>query len=675
MRILNKTVSIAALFATAYLPLTGVAQEVMFDQFREVAGLTVFPVYGDNTSWYYLPRTVQLARDARGNPQFSFLKFRRSERTEGEGGVTRGEGGGVLNFLVTLDAPENQVRRAESQLAAVVPDAVLKGPIAYHSGNFMIYTTAALGDEGEFTAARQARILGVGKAPLMAGSKAAVGVRLSGEDATIMWESFDSGAADLSVMFDMMVRGFYNPAEGRVEADWRRIASNETIAAGLKTPILGADVMRAMKELESDEAIVVRLKNTEDPDANAQLDRLTAKAYDMVINKVLTLAAQETMATLADDQDLFSNFERAAAFNEAEYQRSREQNEDEQSRFDRDLERVIKIREAIREDQAVSTPRGDAQYLPILDLLPFDGPGLITDSRRSGLSSGSSLEELIDKIRPPGNRAAPAISILASYRTKSFDVSGTTSVDLSLASVTTKPIDVITENVGGLASSLWGNEHYFREVNFDDPAYLQRELLVSLDGQDVADFEKFVNFVVVSLKKTHQNGDVTVDELKIDKNNYQQSMNAFRLMYGYHQDFDRDKWMQYEYRVVWNLFGGIQWESDWQTGMDYVISVVPPHVYREITVEANSAKLQALDARHVTVRFTSNLLGRSIHEDVQLRPSGPTSTIIKYAHVPGDLNYEYDLKWRLYGGEYLETGPLRGEDDTIYADEVPKAGD
>jgi hypothetical protein len=649
------------------------AQEVMFDQVREVGGLTVYPIYGDPLTWYYLPSTVRIARDNDGRPQFSFIKFARNAKTEGEGGITRGEGGGVITFLVTLDAPDSQVRQAETQLAAQVPGAHIVGPIAYHSGNFMVYTTAALDDDGSLSAARQGRILGVGKAPLMAGTKAAVGLRLSAEDATIMWESFNTGAADLSVMFEMFIRGYYNPAEGYLKADWRRIAKNETVAAGIKTDILGADLQRVMKQLETEEAIVVRLKESDAEDANEKLDRLTTKAYDIVIDRVFTLADQEVMSTLADDTELYSNLERASEFNEAQYQRTREENQAEQERYDKDVQRAQELSKAIREGRVSEV---DAQYLPILDMLPFDraggGSGSGSTAGTGTASSGSGdLGQMLRQVRPAEQKSAPAISIVASYHTKSFDINGQTEFNISLASVSVKPIGVFSENIAGLVRNLRNDPRYFREINLDDPAYQQREVLVSLDGQDASDFDKFVNYVLVSIKKRHQNGEETVDELKIDKTNYQQSMNAFRLMYGYNQDTDRDRWLQYDYRVIWNLYGGVQWDSGWQTSTDYIIPAVPPHRYRELRVEADPAVLQEKGVRHATVDFSAKLLGGTYTEQVELRPSGPSAAIIKYAHLPGDLEYSYDVRWRMSGGTYEDSGPLSSEDGTIYADEMP----
>ena len=61
----------------------------------------------DPLVYYYLPDSPRLATK-NGKPQFSFLKYARTQET-GEAGITRAQGGGIVHFLVTYGADEARV--------------------------------------------------------------------------------------------------------------------------------------------------------------------------------------------------------------------------------------------------------------------------------------------------------------------------------------------------------------------------------------------------------------------------------------------------------------------------------------------------------------------------------------------------------------------------------------
>jgi len=58
------------------------------------------------------------------------------------------------------------------------------------------------------------------------------------------------------------------------------------------------------------------------------------------------------------------------------------------------------------------------------------------------------------------------------------------------------------------------------------------------------------------MRKKHQAGDETQDEVRIDRKNFNSEGNAFKLLYGWKNDSDRRQWMSYEYQTTWSFFGG-----------------------------------------------------------------------------------------------------------------------
>ncbi len=632
------SISLSLLWVLVGQVLPASAQEVLLDQMVQAGALKLYPVYGDAKTFYYIPDKVAVPRGKDNKPQFSFLKFARNVAGTGEGGVQRGQGGGLVHFLVNFEVDEQTRQQAEAELQSKVAGARIAGPLTFRRGTFALISNFKQ-EDGDWTT----RVLGLGKAPVMEGHKAAVSIRLTAEGATLLWESFKQAASDISVSFEMDIAGYRNPYEAELKADWSKIAKNRTIAAGAKTVWMGFDIQNSMKELREEEAITIETKG-----ASEKLDRIWEIAYNKIADQIFEQTADPTLAaTLQDDPNLYSNFDKAAEFNRTERDRIQRENEAERARETQERERL-------------ATFLRDAQHLPLLDLLPL--------GERQSLA-----RDAIPRVSPARIQNAPNFALLAAYRQKSFKKTGF--FRLNLKSWTADTLAVrFDENIGGFGKRMLNDPAHFREVNLDDPVYQQREVLVSLDGQDSADFGKFVNFVTVGLRKRHQDGSTTNQELKIDKANFNSALNNFRMIYGYKGDKDRNKWLEFEHRTVWSLYGGVLKDSGWQPTNTYVLPVAPPHRYREIAIEADPEIFRQKGVRLATVTFRSRLFGQEQVQHISLRPTsgGPLAAIIKYAHEPDDLAYQYEVVWRLAGGEQIKSGPKTGSEAVLFADELPR---
>src|SRR5690606_11116022 len=112
----------------------------------------------------------------------------------------------------------------------------------------------------------------------------------------------------------------------------------------------------------------------------------------------------------------------------------------------------------------------------------------------------------------PERQAMPSLSIAVSYRMKQVRRRGTYRIDLNKFSETTRTLP-FAYNLGNVKSIC---APCFREVNTDDPLMKQRQINAALGGINADDFNH-VNFVNVLMRKKHENGQETVDEIKIDK--------------------------------------------------------------------------------------------------------------------------------------------------------------
>ena len=646
------------IFAVAifFLSIFTNAQEVLLDQMQEAGGLKLFPVYGDDKTYYYLPDKVSIPNGTNGKKQFSFLKFIEESDGSGEGGVQSTSGGGLVSFLVNFEVSDQVIQRAQAELQSKVSGAKIAGPITYREGTFALVSNFQQ-EDGDWTE----RVLGLGKAPVMEGHKAAVSIRLTKIGSTLLWESFQQAASDINVSFDMTIAGYRNPYEARLTAWWDRVARNESLNIGARTDFLGVDVQNIMKELREQGAIELEVKGEDD-----KMDRLWEMAYGKIAEQMFEQSNDPTtLATLQDDPNVFSNFDRANQFNREVRERINRENQAELERERRQQAELMR----------------DAQHWPLLDQMASDlnsgnndaSAQTTNSSDRNTASRGAPGSQ--PQVREANLQTPPSFSLLASYRKKEFKKTGKFELNFKKWTADTQAMR-FDENIGGFGKKLINDPAHFRVVNLDDPAYKIREILVQLDGQNSDDFDKFVNFVTVAIRKTHQDGFKHFDELKIDRQNFTKTSNNFTMKYGFRGDTNRDKWKQYEYKITWNLFGGAQWSSEWQRTDDFIIPVVPPHRYREVTIEADPQIFSDENVRLATINFASTLFGKKDTQQITLKPSGSgvLSKTIKYAHEPNKYDYQYDISWIIRGNQKKETKNNTGDTEFLFADELPEDG-
>src|SRR5207245_5492810 len=118
------------------------------------------------------------------------------------------------------------------------------------------------------------QVVGMGKAPILDGAKAAVSIQLTKRGAQILWESLQTPTPDISFTFEMQMGGFRPPARAILEADFDQIYSHKSFGAAIATTHLGAEIEVAFDDLRRTGAI----KLTQIGD-DAQLNTLISTAY------------------------------------------------------------------------------------------------------------------------------------------------------------------------------------------------------------------------------------------------------------------------------------------------------------------------------------------------------------------------------------------------------------
>jgi len=235
-------------------------QQIFIDQPIEAGDLLVFPHITDTTKYYYLPNKIVMGTTEAGGPQFSFLRYVQNTKQSGSGeSISEGKGGGIVHALVELKVEESDLSRAQAVLREKTQndEATIFGPIIYNGGTFSLVSSFA--DEGgDFTD----KVVGVGKAPVFVGNKAAVSMSLTKLGAKILWESCQTPTPDLSFSFVMDLEGYRSPMNAKIEVNWDKVYTHEQFTGGINAcypgvVCIGADISAAFDELREDGTIVV----------------------------------------------------------------------------------------------------------------------------------------------------------------------------------------------------------------------------------------------------------------------------------------------------------------------------------------------------------------------------------------------------------------------------------
>ena len=294
-------------------------------------------------------------------------------------------------------------------------------------------------------------------------------------------------------------------------------------------------------------------------------------------------------------------------------------------------------------------------------------PETVPDDQRGGLLD--ALGSLIEPDGALGGRNTTGFGLGVGYQLKDMRSEGFTVLDFNHRA-TVKRHSLIAVNFGDLFNR-WGDDpRVFRTVNVGDPAFQQREIHLGLDGALLPEFERFINSVTVTLRKRHEGGDVTLQEMVLDRTSFDKAPSDLRLVYGWQDDADRLAWLDYEYRASWSFEGGGSMQTDWQTRDSPMIDLFTPYERRTVELIGDPDLLADQGVRAVVVRVEYPFFGQTRRTQAVLRPGRDLPEPMEITLPLGEYEYAYTTQWMLDGGERLESS---GRDDTgvLFVDELP----
>jgi hypothetical protein len=661
---------------------------VFLDKGDDLGKVMIFQSKDNPNDYYYLPNQVRVKTNAQGVLEMGFQQFVKNEKSgaDAEETRTKGSGGGYFWMTVGFGLTPEDRQDAERELQRRKPGSRLIGAMAYESG------TAELESFGvKDKTDSKTELLGVANAPLMEGDAVAVSMVLDAENATKLWESFKLPVPYIQMNFNMNFRGYHSPISAKITMDMEKIYNHKKMSVGIQTPFLGAEIEEISKDLENSGAI--KFEKTGDFDIKEEekfkevLENFRSECFSPMNNMMDMMYSQNS--------DGESPLDRAETLRQRRNGNTANQGLPLSASVPQPSTTVLPQNTTIpppnttitQQSPAIAQPNTpETQQTGAEPLLPgaSDGgtpepppPAIGAATAPAGTpapqASAPNPQTSTPNPQTPQNNNNTAannlgISIYAGFQMKNIRTRGKKTFELNKIRTANRN-RAITLTMPRIPKA------NLQQITLDDPLYKQRELMTMIDGFSSRDFGQYINFVNVTMRKKHPKGDVSTDEVVINRTNFNKEGNRFKLLYGWKPgDNDRRTWMDYDYKTVWSFFGGGEITDDWQSSQKGVINVAPPCRKEVIKLEGDPEDLKQKEVRAINVKISYTVAGvkRSVLKSFNLSKAEPLVAEVEIIQPNNVFEYEYEIIWQLKGNRTVTTGVKRGDTTTLFLDELPQ---
>ncbi|WP_044398127.1 hypothetical protein [Lacinutrix sp. Hel_I_90] len=642
-------------------------QQINLDKVVRAGELTLFQELRNPKSWYYIIDKPSIAKDENGIPKFSFLRYVDNVRSgSDEAELREGDGGGIVHALIELGVTKDQIKDAQRELKTLVPEGVIKGPVIYNDGTIAIISSFAKAD-GELTK----QVLGIGKAPILDGQRAAVSIQLTKQGAKILWESFKTPTPDMSISFEMNLSGYRSPKRALIEADFEQVYKHKSFEAGISAPVLAAEIKLAFDDLvKKGDIKVTQIGSDED------LQKIMESAYNKILAMMfdpvggtgtpslgsLTSGATGNTPSLLDRATTMLNTARTDARTENTRIRAANQTERERVARENESRATNSSTAAPSTETSAATTTDSTTTRPVTARAARTPMATPQHARETSPSDSAPAEPNLQQ-----EETVPSFAVAVSFQMKEIKQRGIFKIDLN---------KYTTDNLTLRFDKNFGNincDKCFKEVNLDDALFKQRELVAFVDGSNATDFGSYINFATLAMKKKHQSGAITNDEVRIDRNNFNKEGNNFKLLYGWQGDDDRSKWLDYEYKTTWSFFGGHKVEGEWTKNDQGAIAIAPPLLNKKIAIEIDPSSIEGSDIRVIDVKLFYTIGDKEQLKNVTFLVGKGELSKEEHIILPRNTEeYGYEIVWNLKGNKTVSSGKLATTSSVLFVDDLPE---
>jgi hypothetical protein len=262
MRSIRAFISTVAL-AAAILPLAIQAEVLLDIEPLQVGNILLFRDHADEHGYHYMPLAPRISTWPDGTPKFSFIQYVRTGKE-----IT----GGILHFLCTFGLTREELDKAQRDLTRLDKNGKILGPVVFVKGDFHIISASA-GEGGIFSR----KVCGTGKAPLLAGSEAAVSIALTEEGSTLLLESFKQPTSDVSVQFVMTYQGLTPAYRAVLSVDWDKVYNHREFKMKAGNVFFSAQIQKIYAELREQGAVKLDVIGED-----TKMDELLETAYNTI---------------------------------------------------------------------------------------------------------------------------------------------------------------------------------------------------------------------------------------------------------------------------------------------------------------------------------------------------------------------------------------------------------
>ena len=307
-------------------------------------------------------------------------------------------------------------------------------------------------------------------------------------------------------------------------------------------------------------------------------------------------------------------------------------------------------------------------YSRLVDLLfePID-PERVSQNAQSGL-----LDMIGSLVKPNGAFGSSKIfgfGLNAAYKRRDFKSTGQSVMNFN-SRVNVERHHLIAFNIGDFYKKYGNNTKYFKSVSLEDPDFQQREIFVSVDGTLLPEFDKLINNITVTLKKTHENGEVTLKEMNITKKNLNDNQ-VMPLIYGSISDKDRLNWLNYEYKTNFQFQGGKTYETPWTKQSAGMINVFAPYERRTVQLDGDVDALKTAKVRAITVQLDYPFFNDSRKPMLSMKPTDAMGEKKFDITLPTNIyEYNYEINW-IMGDGSTRSSKGKNKSGYLFIDNLP----
>ena len=308
-------------------------------------------------------------------------------------------------------------------------------------------------------------------------------------------------------------------------------------------------------------------------------------------------------------------------------------------------------------------------YNKLLELMfrPVE-PERVPADKRGGLMD--ALSAMFDSKGAMSSRKTMGFGASVAFQLKEMRSQGTSHLSFNHRSNVERH-SFVAFNIGDFYKRYGSDPRYFRAVNLGDPTFQQREVHVSVDAALIPDFDRYVNTVTVTLRKDHQGGEQTLQEVVLDRARVKSGVEDLRLVYGWNGDQDRLAWLDYAYRARWSFKGGGAYETDWIKSSAPMIDLFAPYERRTVQLVGDAQTLKTRGVRAVVVQLDYPFFGEHRRPQLVARPGETLEEKQVQITTPlGQPEYDYVVTWQMEGNKRL-TDRRRDASGLIFVDEMP----